>query len=105
MVCLLEGQFFYPQKISKAPGYHEMEILPTYLRFCVPPRLEVALHIGSPLLSMLCIMSPCRTLQLYQVVSPSATLSSSSSSAISWLPLGHSLYPAIVNRIGLRVEA
>ncbi|GFS07436.1 hypothetical protein ElyMa_004731400 [Elysia marginata] len=64
---------------------------------CVPPLLEVALHIGSPLLSMLCIMSPCCTLQLYmyQVVSLSPTLSSSSSSALSSSPLGHSLCPAI----------
>ena len=64
--------------------------LPTFLRGCVPPLLEVALHVGSPSLIMLCIMSPCYTLQLYQVVSPSLTLPSSRSSALSWLPLGYS---------------
>ena len=51
-----------------------MNMGPAFLRGCVPPLLEVALHVGSPSLSMLCIMSPCYTLQLYQVVSPSLTL-------------------------------
>ena len=74
--------------------------LPTFLRGCVPPLLEVALHVGSPSLSMLCIMSPCYTLQLYQVVSPSLTLPSSRSSALSWLPLVYSLCPSIIIQSG-----
>ena len=73
---------------------------PTFLRGCVPPLLEVALHVGSPSLSTLCIMSPCYTLQLYQVVSPSLTLPSSRSSALSWLPLGYSLCPSIIIQSG-----
>ena len=49
---------------------------------------------------MLCIMSPCYTLQLYQVVSPSLTLPSSRSSALSWLPLGYSLCQSIIIQSG-----
>ena len=81
----------------------EKEIVLFYyyvLQGCVPPLLEVALHVGSPSLSMLCIMSPCYTLQLYQVVSPSLTLPSSRSSALSWLPLGYSLCPSIIIQSG-----
>ena len=73
-----------------------VHFLPTILQGCVLPLLEVALHVGPPSLSMLCIMSPCYTLQLYQVVSPSLTLSSPRSSALSWLPLGYSLCPTII---------
>ena len=84
-------------------GMHRNMNGTSYLRFLqgfVPPLLEVALHVGSPYLSMLCIMSPCYTLQLCQVVSPSLTLPSSRSSALSWLPLGYSLCPSIIIQSG-----
>ena len=89
------SKYLSPQKI-KAANFVLPTYLPTILRGCVPPLLEVALHVGPPSLSMLCIMSPCYTLQLYQVVSPSLTLPSPRSSALSWLPLGYSLCPSII---------
>ena len=52
--------------------------VPTFLRGCVPPLLEVARHVGSP----------------------SLTLPSSRSCALSWLPLGYSLCPSIIIQSG-----
>ena len=52
------------QGVPFAPNHGDASYLPTYLQGCVPPLLEVALNVGPPSLSMLCIMSTCYTLQL-----------------------------------------
>ena len=97
---VLQREVFTLNIIESRIQTPDFTYLPTYLRGCVPPLLEVALHVGSPSLSMLCIMSPCYTLQLFQVVSPSLTLPSSRSSALSWKPLGYSLCPSIIIQSG-----